>query len=561
MASSSSRPERGEEPEALHGMSRPAAGVRQADRPAVPVDASRQPSPTAQSQQLDALREVWSKLGHEDPLWAVLSRADKRGGRWDADEFFATGREEIDVQMQMLVGRGWPRERGLALDFGCGAGRVSRALAAHFDHVVGLDVSASMLDTARRLNADMTNLEFRENTSARLEGIGDASVDLVYSMMTLQHIPTALAAGYVEEFFRVLAPGGVAVFQFVAGADDSLRGWLFARLSNRWLNPLRRLAWRRHAVFEMHGIDEPALRSTLARNGHLRLLEALDDTAAGPGWRGWRWYVVNDDEVPVEVDAGEHLLFVRAGDAHIGAPLIAGVAHEPHVEAALRAHLGPGAHFLDIGANIGVFTMLGARLVGAGGRVFAVEPIPGNAALIERACRRNGFEHVQVMRAAASDREGALELRTEASTSNAATPAAAGPRLLAESGASITVKAIVLDEALAGIERLDLVKIDIEGMEPRALLGLSRTLERWRPVLVCEFHPWAIERAGATTPRAFLDWLGQWYGTFRVLRREGGVEDCHGPEGVMDAWRRVNEGDGGEGRVHLDLLLLPRASD
>ena len=535
----------------------PEVGARDGDRAAT-TDASSTSSPAMpHSRQLQELREVWSKLGREDPLWAVLSRSDKRGGRWDADEFFATGRIEIDIQMQMLAGRGWPKERGLALDFGCGAGRVSRALAAHFDRVIGLDVSASMLDTARRLNADVAHLEFHENASTRLEGIADASVDFVYSMMTLQHIPAALAAGYVDEFFRVLAPGGVAVFQFVAGVDESLRGWLFARLSNRWLNPLRRLAWRRHAVFEMHGIDEPALRATLGRNEHLSLLEALDDAAAGPGWRGWRWYVVNDDEVPVERIGQDYRLYARAGDVQIGAPLIAGEAYEPHVEAALRAHLEPGAFFLDIGANIGVFTMLGASIVGPDGRVVAVEPIPRNATLIERACRRNGFDYVQVIRAAASDRSGTLELRTEPSTSNAATPAAAGPRLLADSGRCVHVPAIVLDDALAGIERLDLVKIDIEGMEPRALAGFARTLERHRPVLVCEFHPWAIERAGGTTPRAFLAWLGQWYGTLRVLHRDGRPEDFLEPEGVMAAWRHLNEAVGGNGLVHLDLLLLP----
>lgn len=528
------------------------------DRPATIGDATASAPPAAPSRQLQALREVWSKLGREDPLWAVLSRSDKRGGRWEAGEFFATGRREIDIQVQMLAGRGWPRERGLALDFGCGAGRVSRALAAHFHRVIGLDVSASMLDTARRLNADVANLEFRENASARLEGIADASVDFVYSMMTLQHIPATLAAGYVEEFFRVLAPGGVAVFQFVSGVDDSLRGWLFARLSNRWLNPLRRLAWRRHAVFEMHGIDEPALRATLDGHEHLRLLEALDDRAAGSGWRGWRWYVVNDDEVPVELSVHNHRLYARASDCHIGAPLIAGQAHEPHVAAALRAHLEPGDHVLDIGANIGVFTMLAAELVGPGGQVTAVEPIPRNASLIERARRRNGYPHVRVIRAAASDRAGTLQLRTEASTSNAATPAAAGPRLLSANGVGVHVPAVVLDDVLAGIARLDLVKIDIEGMEPRALKGFARTLERLRPVLACEFHPWAIERAGETTPHAFLAWLGQWYGTLRVLHRGGATEDFTGPEGVLDAWQRLNDAVGGDGRVHLDLLLLPR---
>ena len=169
--------------------------------------------PIPDSRQLEHLRRVWQTLGRDDPMWAVLSHADKRGGRWDPEEFLATGEVEVDVQLAALADANLPAARWLALDFGCGAGRLSRALARHFAHVVGIDVSASMIDAARRLNADVPNVEFRENASARIERIADASVDFVFSHITLQHIPGDLAAGYVAEFFRVLAPGGVAAFQ------------------------------------------------------------------------------------------------------------------------------------------------------------------------------------------------------------------------------------------------------------------------------------------------------------------------------------------------------------
>ncbi len=507
---------------------------------------------------LDHLRRVWQTLGRDDPLWAVLSQADKRGRRWKPDEFLATGRAEVETQLNMLAARGWPAGRALALDFGCGAGRLSRALAPHFERVIGVDVSASMLDAARTLNADVSNIEFRENASPRLEGIADASVDFVYSVMTLQHIPAHLAAGYVDEFFRVLAPGGVVSFHFVSEPDDTLRGKLFARVPNRWLNPLRRLAWRRQAVFEMHALDEAELERRLARYPLLRVLDAVDDKAAGPGWHGRRWYVVNRDEVPVEIMAAGYRLYARASDVHIGAHVIAGGTHDANVDAALRAHLKPGATLLDIGANIGVFTTLGASLVGPSGRVVAVEPIARNVELIERACRGNGFDQVRVIRAAASDREGTVELRTDASTSNAATPAAAGERLRAESGATVRVPALVLDEALADLDRLDVVKIDVEGMEPRALRGLARTLDRFHPVLITEFHPWAIERATGESPLDFLEWLWEWYERISVLHRDGSTEDFTDAGAVMLAWRRVNEVAGMDGRVHLDLLFRPR---
>lgn len=233
-------------------------------------------------------------LGREDPLWAVLSRADKRGGRWGVEEFLATGQLEIDAQLAWLDRHQLPANRHLAVDFGCGAGRLSRALAGKFDEVVGVDVSASMIDKARSLNSDLANLRFIENHSALIDSVDDSSVDFVYSCMTLQHIPASLAKGYVEEFLRIIRPGGVAAFQFVTGPDTSWRGRLYGLIPNRWLNVLRRILWRRSAVFEMHGLDEQALLALLPRFSGCRLLAAIDDGAAGPGWSSRRWYVVRD---------------------------------------------------------------------------------------------------------------------------------------------------------------------------------------------------------------------------------------------------------------------------
>lgn len=244
---------------------------------------------------LARLQRVWRSLGRDDPLWAVLSQPGKQGRRWDEAEFLATGRADIETQLQALSVYGLPSRRGVALDFGCGAGRLSRALADHFEQVIGLDVSATMIEAARRINADRAHVRFQENPSPRLEHIADRSVDLVYSTMTLQHIPTALAAGYVAEFMRVLAPGGVAAFQFVAGPDrSSRRGRLYAQLPNRWLNPLRRLLWRRWSVFEMHVLPESLLQERLDAEPGVRRVAALDDGAAGRGWQGRRWYLTRD---------------------------------------------------------------------------------------------------------------------------------------------------------------------------------------------------------------------------------------------------------------------------
>lgn len=516
---------------------------------------SRSPISDHQSRQLDRLRRVWQTLGRDDPLWAVLSHPDKRGRRWQREEFFATGQVEIDAQLAALAPAGLPLGRDLALDFGCGAGRLTRALGAHFARVVGVDVSASMIAAARRLNADRPHLEFRENASARIEGVADASVDFVFSHIVLQHIPEALAAGYVEEFFRVLAPGGVAAFQFVDGADDSLRGRVFGAAPTRWLNVARRLLWRRREVFEMHALPEGELRERLARHPDLRLLHAIDDGAAGPGWRGRRWVVVNDAPAPVRLARGDHVLYVDPADAHIGAPLLAGQAHDPHVEGVLRERLQPGDVALDIGANIGILTLLAAARVGAAGRVIAVEPQARNRTLIARSAQASGLANVRIVAAAAGAAAGTIELRTHPSTSNAATPAAAGERLSAAGGRVIRVPTVALDAELAGLERLDLVKVDAEGMEPLALRGMQQLLQRFRPVLLSEFHPWAMERATGVAAADYLGWLRGLYPSVTILHRDGHRERFTEVAAVMDAWRRANAAAGMDGRLHLDVLL------
>jgi FkbM family methyltransferase len=520
-------------------------------------DASDAKAAAPNTTELDRLRRVWETLGRDDPLWAVLSQADKRGGRWDPDEFLATGHIEIEAQLAALAPSGYPSGRELALDFGCGAGRLTRALAAHFEHVIGIDVSASMVDAATRLNADVGGIEFRVNPSPRLDDVADASVDFVFSHITLQHIPAALAAGYVGEFFRVLAPGGAVVFQFVDDNDESLRGRIFGIAPNRWLNPLRRILWRRRDVFEMHTLPESLLRELLRRHPDLRLVGAADDSSAGVGWRGRRWVVVNDAPIATRVACNGYVLYAYADDVQIGAPLVAGAMHDSHVAAVLREYLRQGDVVLDVGANIGSLTVPAAALVGPRGRVMAVEPIARNRVLLARALQASGLRNVQIVAAAADEREGEVDLRTHPSTSNSATPAASGDLLRAPAGETSRIRTVALDTLLDAFERLDLVKIDIEGMEPRAFRGLERAIERFRPLLVSEFHPWAIERATREDPVEYLRQLRRYYPAFEVLHRDGVRERCATPEQVMDVWRRENTAAQMDGRLHLDLLLAP----
>ena len=96
------------------------------------------------------LKQTWDELGRKDPLWAILSVPDKKGNKWRLDEFFETGRREIQDVLSYLRGRNLTSTGRRVLDFGCGVGRLSQALAEHFDEVHGVDLSDSMIAIARR---------------------------------------------------------------------------------------------------------------------------------------------------------------------------------------------------------------------------------------------------------------------------------------------------------------------------------------------------------------------------------------------------------------------------
>jgi SAM-dependent methyltransferase len=163
---------------------------------------------------LRRLQRDWEDLGATDPLWAILSHPARRHGRWDLAEFLETGEREIAALMQRSEVLGRPATRDRALDFGCGVGRLTRALALRFNQAVGVDISTTMIGQARRLNADRPNCTFLHNVRSDLSLFTDGSFDLAYTTRVLQHLPDrSTAEGYIAELVRVLRPGGLLVFQ------------------------------------------------------------------------------------------------------------------------------------------------------------------------------------------------------------------------------------------------------------------------------------------------------------------------------------------------------------
>ncbi|MCI4324240.1 MAG: methyltransferase domain-containing protein, partial [Thermoplasmata archaeon] len=97
-------------------------------------------------------RRIWEQFGAQDPLWYVLSVPGRSLRRWTPEDFFSTGEREIGAILERLSELHVEIDLDVALDFGCGVGRLAQALSRHFQRVDGVDISSSMLATAERFN-------------------------------------------------------------------------------------------------------------------------------------------------------------------------------------------------------------------------------------------------------------------------------------------------------------------------------------------------------------------------------------------------------------------------
>jgi ubiquinone/menaquinone biosynthesis C-methylase UbiE len=254
---------------------------------------------------LEHVRRTYEEYGREDPFYAVLSVEGRERGGWDPEAFYATGRREVGRVLEHVRSLGLRIPSGTALDFGCGAGRLSLALADHFDGVVGVDISSSMLDTARRHNEHGERVRFRLNVEPHLEQFASDRFAFIYSNITLQHVPRRPAEAYIAEFFRVLAPGGVAVFQVPNG-----RPWPLDSLGHRLTafvrGPLRRFSKRIRGkkTVEIHYVPRPRVEEMVADAG-CEIVEAHDLAGGRKRWGSYR-YCVRKPSRPDEASAGAH---------------------------------------------------------------------------------------------------------------------------------------------------------------------------------------------------------------------------------------------------------------
>lgn len=246
------------------------------------------------------------------------------------------------------------------------------------------------------------------------------------------------------------------------------------------------------------------------------------------------------------VDVDGFQIAVDPEDVATGRTVFTTKSYESNITSVVISLLTEDAVFLDIGANIGWFTLLAARIAKKG-KVIAVEANPRNIQLIFRGIAENAFTNCVVYPLAATQNPVVLEMHS--TNSNGFVSA------LGQGRDGVTrVQGMPLDDVLACESRLDLVKIDIEGHEPSALLGMSKLLSKHRPSIITEFHPRCLRELSHVEPESYADMLlGMGY-RLSVIELDGSLTPAQSATDVMNQWRNASTHAKDGDAHHIDLL-------
>jgi FkbM family methyltransferase len=285
----------------------------------------------------------------------------------------------------------------------------------------------------------------------------------------------------------------------------------------------------------------------LVRTKHIPISTIVDALLSSPEFRAARAARFE----PTLVNCETFDIFVRSNDLFIGRAIEQTKQYEPYVAGQVRRILRPGHVFVDVGANIGYFTLLAAALVRPGGRVFAFEPNPDNCRLMRQSLAENAFDHVTLYEKAVAESAQQLSLSGGGADSNARLMRA--NELAGREGLFTQVEAVTLDNVLHDLERLDLLKIDIEGAEPRAWLGMQNVVRKHRPVLISEYAPDLIRVTSDVEPQSYLEKLWQEH-AISIIERSGNVRPAQSVPEIVEAQAAAARAGVG----HLDLIAFPR---
>jgi SAM-dependent methyltransferase len=172
------------------------------------------------NQQLQKMQRDWDARARENARYYVNTERQD----WTDDDFFRSGERTVDEEIltdMINICQGKDPGQMRVLEIGCGAGRVTRALAGRFGEVYGVDISGEMVRQATLALADRPNARVLQNNGKDLSVVGDLLFDFAFSSIVFQHIPSRdIVENYVREVHRLLRPG--RLFKFQVQGDATL---------------------------------------------------------------------------------------------------------------------------------------------------------------------------------------------------------------------------------------------------------------------------------------------------------------------------------------------------
>lgn len=208
--------------------------------------------------------EQWNKRGAQDDYFRFIA-SEKRD--WREEDFLASGERDVAEHLDpFLRDMGFDPKGKTMVEIGCGAGRMTFALAKRFGEVQGVDISSEMVQRAEGLKAKLRadNVRFSVGTGSDLQPLPDRSFDFCFSFIVLQHIPDAsIILNYVSEIGRTLKADGLYRFQVNGFPHLRLPGATYLMAGVRLTDRLRRVGiHRRPFVFfgKLNTIDGAPMR-------------------------------------------------------------------------------------------------------------------------------------------------------------------------------------------------------------------------------------------------------------------------------------------------------------
>jgi FkbM family methyltransferase len=238
-------------------------------------------------------------------------------------------------------------------------------------------------------------------------------------------------------------------------------------------------------------------------------------------------------------------IYAMISDIDIGHCIIQSKNYEPHVTLVLSKILGSGDVFLDVGANIGYFSLLASSIVGGSGKVIAFEPNTQNLQLFYSSILENQFSNIYIYPFAVSDANQIQQITSFGSNGFLETPESR------KINRQFT-QSVILDKMLQSEDKINVIKMDIEGYEPLALNGMNEIIRKHRPIVLTEFSPWHIEHRSQFKPYEYLQIILNHGYCLSVIEQSGSALLMTSIESLMLYWESLNND-----KQHLDLMAQP----